>query len=963
MLSITKIGSAGRVQRGYLAYLAPQRIGAHGDFDEYARGGSVEGPAPFWAGRGVASLQLHSFPTREAVERLAAGVDPRSGAAMVHGAGADHVMGLDLTFSAPKDVSALFAAADEGTQAAIVQALQASVRVALSHSESLAVARRGHAGRIKEAVKAVVAAVYTHFASRALDPQLHAHAFVFNLGLRADGAWAALDGKPHFEAKLATGALFRVELASRMKALGFGIEPDGPYFKIAGVEDQQRRALSTRSREIQGHLAHGESGSASQAERDAAALATRSAKAEPPLPQLLELFKQKAADLGLTPALVASWRGGAKPDPLDELVIDHADLLAELTQSSSVATPHEALALICEKAMGRWSAAQCLRELDLFLESPLVARLGHTEHLTPVFTSRAMLGLEADIDRAVANGRGSTAHALPKDLVEEALATLEAELTSSVGAAVRLDEQRAAALAVCCQPGNHAFIEGWAGAGKTTTLRAVAAAHKSGGMRVIGCCLSAAAAQNLSREAGIRSRTLASLLLALKDGRLALDARCALVLDEAGMVGSREFALLQQEVVKAGAKLICVGDPKQLQPIGAGGIFKSLMERHGRAEIATIQRQRTDHAPLFEWISSGKAAKVLGIDPRQLSAINRLPEDARLRALRDLGAGNSRLAKALDRWSARFDHAWMRQAVADIATGDTERALRAMDARGRLRLVASQGVAIQDLIADWSADKAPIQEKAIIAATRAEARSLNDVARDALIARGVVQDERGTLCAILRDGEEPLLRRFAPGDRIAFTQNDPGLGVVNGALGSITALEVDRQGAPVLRVELDEVNARGERLARIPCAFGRFDHAYCLTNHKSQGRTFSSAFALLNPVMIDREWAYVALSRSRFGTTLYAPAGAMTRTDEDSHQAPVPKREREELVRALAVRMNKSRAKGTTLDWSAAGAAPASAAESRVDLVPEKLKARLSLLAQWAKQRAAELAPTRGGRG
>lgn len=962
MLSITKIGSAGRVQRGYLAYLAPQRISAHGDFDEYARGGSVEGPAPFWAGRGVASLQLHSLPTREAVESLAAGIDPRSGATMVHGAGADHVMGLDLTFSAPKDVSALFAAADEGTQAAIVEALQASVRVALSHSESLAVARRGHAGRIKEAVKAVVAAVYTHFASRALDPQLHAHAFMFNLGLRADGAWAALDGKPHFEAKLATGALFRVELASRMKALGFGIEPDGPYFKIAGIEDQQRRALSTRSREIQGHLAQGESGSGSQAERDAAALATRSAKTEPPLPQLMALFKQKAAELGLTPSLVATWRGGAKPDLLGELMIDHEELLAELTQSSSVATPHEALALICEKAMGRWSAAQCLRELELFLDSPLVARLGHTEHLTPVFTSRAMLGLEAQIDQAVANGRGSIAHALSKDLVEGALATLEAELASTVGAAVRLDEQRAAALAVCCQPGNHAFIEGWAGAGKTTTLRAVAAAHKSGGMRVIGCCLSAAAAQNLSSEAGIRSRTLASLLLAVKDGRLTLDTRCAVVLDEAGMVGSRQFALLQQEVVKAGAKLICVGDPKQLQPIEAGGIFKSLMERHGRAEISSIQRQRTDQAPLLDWIASGKATKFLGLEPRQLAAINRLPAEARLRALRELSASNTRLAKALDRWRARFDHAWMRQAVADFATGNAERGLRAMDARGRLKLAASQDSAIQELVGDWVRDKAPVHEKTIIAATRAEARSLNDLARDALIARGLIRDDHGAQCAILRDGNEPMIRRFAPGDRIAFTQNDPGLGVVNGALGSITAVEADRHGAPVLRVELDEANARGERIARVPCAYGRFDHAYCLTNHKSQGRTFSSAFALLNPAMVDREWSYVALSRSRFATTLYAPAG-MRQGNEEAHRAPATGQQREEFVRALALRMSKSRAKGTTLDWSADGTLPAAPADALPSPLSAKLASRLSLLAHWAQQRAADLAPLRDGRG
>ncbi len=506
MLSITKINSAGTQAKragqgaGYLFYLGSPSTRERGDFDDYARGPHLDGPLPVWAGSGPALLGLSGIATSEAVERLARGFHPVSGAPLVQGAGDWHVMGVDLTFSAPKDVSAIFAGADPATQQAILDAMRESVRVAVAHSESVSITRHGHGGRVKQAAEAVVAALHQHFASRAGDAQLHVHAFLFNLGKRAQSAeWSALDGKPQFEAKIATAFLFRAELASRLKAMGFEIEPHRRYyFKVAGVSDQQREALSTRSRDIKGYLAErGQSAATGAAAREVAALNTRSSKAEPPLPELLTRFRERAASLGITPALISAWRGAKAVEP-EPLSIDHEALLRELTESSSVATPHEALALICEKALGRWDAARCLAELKAFLANPLVLRLGSTEHLTEVFTSQAMLDLEADISAKVEAGKGSAAHRLDSSTVERAFEGLERDLSEKVGAAVKLDEQRAAALHICCETGAHAFIEGWAGTGKTTMLKTVGAAYREAGLTPIGCCQSAAAALNLS---------------------------------------------------------------------------------------------------------------------------------------------------------------------------------------------------------------------------------------------------------------------------------------------------------------------------------------------------------------------------------------------------------------------------------------------------------------------------------
>jgi len=922
MLSITKINSAsnqakkGHGGKGYLHYLGGPSSSTkqRGDFDDYARGkDDAGGPAPFWACKGAALLGLDGIAEAEHVERLAKGFHPRTGAPLAKGAGADHVMGLDMTFSAPKDVSAVFAGADGPTRDAVVECVQEAAKAALAYAESHAITRHGDGGRIKQIARAAVAACYTHFASRAGEPQLHVHGFFFNLGKRAElDEWSALEHRAQFERKMATGILFRVELASRLRGLGFGVEPAGPYFTLRGIDETQRKALSTRSRQIEKYLREcGMLDIDGEAARDIASLNTRSAKAEPSLPELLGNFQKMASDLGITPESVAAMRGGPALDAAAEpFAVDHGEILEQLMEKQSCATAQEALALICQKAMGRWDATECLADLDRFMASENVVALGQTEHLTRIFTSRATKDLEASISAAVAAGAASRVHRVDRSLVDREFDRLELDLRAKLGVPVCLGQQRAAALHVASETGTHAFVEGWAGTGKTTMLKAMSDAYKAAGFEVVGCCQSAAASQNLARETGIPSRTIASLLLSLQSGRAKLKPKSILVLDEAGMVGSREFGLLQDEATKAGAKLVCVGDPKQLQPIDAGGIFRALMERHGKAEISNIQRQRTDYEPLLAWLQGrGSLAK-----PKS-DALRKAPEDVRLPALEALCAADDKLRRAFGKWRARFDFEWMREAVESFAVGEARDALAMLDARGRLKLISGHSATFAELISDWSADKTPLAQKTIVAATRAEVTELNSRARANLIEKGLVDDALGLDVEIVHRDDTTDIRRFAPGDRLVFTMNDKPLGVSNGVAGAIVGIEA-RGSGHVLVVELDDANERGERVARVPTSFGRFDHAYCLTNHKSQGRTFDAAYVLANPSMADREWTYVAASRSRFATTLYSNLGVLGAADLESHaDGPAKPTTREAAIDALAGRMRRSRSKGTSLDF------------------------------------------------
>lgn len=956
MLSIVKINSsknqAAQGSEGYLAYLGAPSTRERGDFDDYARGDdrSGLGPLPFWACSGPSLLGLDSngAAVPEHVERLARGFHPLTGQALVEGAGDAHVMGVDMTFSAPKDVSAIFAAAGRETQAEILDCLHDAVRAALAHAEAHAITRHGHGGLTKKKAEAAIAACYTHFASRALDPQLHVHAFMFNVGKRAGAdEWSALEHKAQFDRKMATGALFRVELAARLRAMGFAIEPAGPYFQIAGVSDEQREALSTRSREIAEQVAEmGDVGEHGEAAKDVAAINTRSAKSEPPLLELLDRFARQTAALGLTPEAVsrmreptlaaqanASMNPPAASEPEEptiviaarspEFALDHAALLAKLTERQSCATPQDALALICEAAMGQWSAARCLEELDSFMASEHPLLLGETETLAPVFTSRATFGREGQTTRRVHDGKTDLRHRLSASTVNKRFDALEADLGSKLGAPVSLDEQRAAALHVASEAGNHAFVEGWAGTGKTTLLRALADAYKESGFSVIGCAQSASAAQNLSRETSIPSRTIASLLLAIQSGRMTLSDRSVLLLDEAGMVGSREFALVQQAAVDTGAKLIAVGDSKQLQPIEAGGIFRALIREHGAAEISTIRRQRTDFGPLLGWLAD--RARHASTDPasaavelERLEALRTLPEDAKMRSAEAYCSADPTMRRGFLAWRSRYDHEWMRDAVESFAIGSALPALRLLDTHHRLRLGDGPLATIEALLVEWAADKTPLAEKAMIAATRAEVADLNARARTRLVEHGVVLDSKGVQLEITHRDESKEAKRFAPGDRVVFTKNDRTLGVANGSTGTIQKIQRAASG-PALIVELDDANERSEKIARVPASFGRFDHAYCLTNHKSQGRTLNSAHVLVNPAMADREWIYVASSRSRFATTLHVDRSAIRSADPESHLQPnVTELDHAAAIECLARSMNRSRAKGTTLDYAVA---------------------------------------------
>ncbi|HBF31814.1 MAG TPA: Ti-type conjugative transfer relaxase TraA [Rhizobium sp.] len=281
------------------------------------------------------------------------------------------------------------------------------------------------------------------------------------------------------------------------------------------------------------------------------------------------------------------------------------------------------------------------------------------------FSTRALIRIEAEMARRADHLVSDRRHGVDANIRNRILAAHD-----------RLSDEQRVAIERMTNQERLAVVVGRAGAGKTTMMNAAREVWEACGYRVVGGALAGKAAEGLEKEAGIASRTLASWQLALSRGKDVIDDKTVFIMDEAGMVASRQMADFIELVSRAGAKLVLVGDADQLQPIEAGAAFRSIADRVGYAELGTIYRQHTQ---------------------------------------------------------------WMRDASMDLARGDVAKAMNAYQANGHLVRTRYKDEAIERMIADWSRDYDPSKSTVMLAHLRDDVRRLNRMARDTLVQRGVIE--------------------------------------------------------------------------------------------------------------------------------------------------------------------------------------------------------------------------------
>jgi len=264
--------------------------------DYYARGGEPPGR---WAGDGAERLSLKGPVTRPDFEAALGGRDPKTATELVKSGGhvRVHAAGWDMTFSAPKSVSVLWALSSEKQRGAIEAAHRSAVAAGARHLEATAAwARRGKGGAIREQTAGLLIAKFDHHTSRDLDPQLHTHAFIFNLAPRRDGSWGAIVSRDLYKAQKQAGAAYRNALARELETLGHAIEREPDRFRAAAIPRAIERAFSKRRQAIE--EAARTFGYRTPKGMELATLRTRRAKSEAKLETLHAQWRLEARALG-----------------------------------------------------------------------------------------------------------------------------------------------------------------------------------------------------------------------------------------------------------------------------------------------------------------------------------------------------------------------------------------------------------------------------------------------------------------------------------------------------------------------------------------------------------------------------------------------------------------------------------------------------------------------------------------
>jgi len=465
----------------------------------------------------------------------------------------------------------------------------------------------------------------------------------------------------------------------------------------------------------------------------------------------------------------------------EEIIADPSVALDAITQQQSTFTPRDMARFAHRHSDG---IDQFNAVMGAMRSAPNLVELGKDARGEDRFTTREMIEAEQRLHRAAELMAERERHAV-RDADREAALTL-AERRGLV-----LSGEQAEALAHVTDRPDLGVVVGHAGTGKSAMLGVAREAWEAAGYQVRGVALSGIAAQNLESGSGISSRTIASLEHGWEQGRDGLTSRDVLVFDEAGMVGTRQLERVLSHAAEAGAKVVLVGDPQQLQSIEAGAAFRSIHERHGGAEIGEVRRQREN---------------------------------------------------------------WQRDATRDLATGKTGHALGAYRSRGMVHEAQTREQARDDLIDRWDRDRqaSPDRSRIILTHTNDEVRALNEAARGRMRAASDLGDE-------VRVTVERGMRHFASGDRVMFLQNERGLGVKNGTLGTI-----EQVSAQSMTVQTDD----GRSVRFDIKDYNRIDHGYAATIHKAQGMTVDRAHVLATPGM-DAHSSYVALSRHRYGVDLH----------------------------------------------------------------------------------------------
>ncbi|RYY25389.1 MAG: conjugative relaxase [Sphingomonadales bacterium] len=842
-----------------------------------------------WHGKGAEELGLSGDVDRERFRELLDGQVGDQQLGTFRDGQLEHRPGWDVTLSAPKSVSIM---AEVAGDRRLIAAHGEAVKTALAHVEThMAATRIRHGGAVtRETTGNLIVASFQHGTSRAQDPQLHTHNVIMNATQGEDGSWRSLEPRAIYQLQKQIGAIYRQELALKVRELGYEIETaKESMFEIKGVSADVMAAFSTRSAEIEAAL--GERGTsreaASAAEKQVAALDTRQAKVAADQASLVADWRKTADRAGFNSearlALVreaksnaVSATGLAEQASAAERAVAHAaDKLGERQSVFSVAALHEEAGRV---GLGKVSYAQVDAAIDAAgARGELVDRtfLDRRGAEFAGLTTRQNIEAETRSLQLEADGRGAFAPIASPLAAAKAVAVASRQAERD-GFAWNAD-QRAATEQLLTSRNRITAVQGYAGTAKTTTVLATFAREAdTRGVSVVALAPTASAAMVLGEALGTRGDTVARHMLS--PGPSASGPPAAWIVDEASLLSARDTARLFDLAEQHNARVVLVGDVKQLGSVEAGAAFAQLqtagMETAKLGEIVRQTNVATKEAVL---------ASIEGDAKKALAALDR---------------GGGAIIEGADR-AERF--AAIAERYAGLDKASRARTLVIEPSReGRDALTAD----IRQALVQTGALSGPavtVESLANKGLTRAEARDplrydKGDVVRfsqgyaDKGVARGEafrvegVDPAKAAVALRSEDGRavdwrlrqwgagkvqvfEAQRLELRAGDSIRFTRNDREAGRVNGARVEVTAVDAATKTATVR-------SARGQvQTLRLDTARDRhIAHGYVDTAFAAQGRTADHVIVHADSRatnLVDQKSFYVGISRAKQSATIF----------------------------------------------------------------------------------------------
>ena len=868
--------------------------------------------------------------------RLYNGFAPDSGGKLTRNAGSERrSAGLDMTFSADKSVSALWAIADPELRSEIEDAHNDAARVALEETvlRHCGYTRtRNRDGEIEVLPADISAAMFQHGTSRDNDPQLHTHCVIFNAArTHRDGKYRALHQHPVYTWMKAAGAVYRNTLAwSLQERLGIRMEQygkDGEFTRIAGMPgdlighwSKRRAAIIEAAREM-GFTVEGNAPRAAAANK-----ITRAGKSPDNDPEIRHRrWRGEAEGYVEREVLIASILGKSE-EITQELIRALTEVLEDLpyrlTREEAVFRLPDIVERVGNATAGLLNHDAVATSIERVILSPEVVRLtrpprsaeGRSDMAhTRLYSTRHNLQMEMEVRDMAAGMAADTGHSLSAQAIEAKVAGL-------LKAGYPLSEEQIAAIqSVTASGGRVAIIEGAAGSGKTTTLRPIADLYREHGNAIIATAVAWRTAVALGNDVEARPFCVDKLLRLAARGGIDIDGDTTIIVDEAGMLSTRQAHHILQLSERHGAKIVFAGDTQQQQPVEAGPGLRLIRDAVGSVRVDRIRRQKADLEDILTHVQGEET-----------------PETARLLANSMTEERRTHILTYYENMKGKLVFTpWQVAASEALRDGDAASAIAAHHLRGRFHIGYDEEKTLTGLVDDWDRYQRenPGKSSVVLARTRAEVRALSHLMRERRFASspdGERADTERVTVIVSRGTEDdratsPL--EIARGDRLRIGATHWEKQLFNGTVVTVEDFKVQRGGAGtepsvLISARTEDGRSVSFRHDEIRDWYGniRLDHGYALTITSAQGLTVDRTF-LLADARPSRETIYPAATRHRERLDIYinrAPLAldiADRRADNDREVAVTDT----EIRAYLAERWSRSQPKEAALDYMADG--------------------------------------------